>query len=322
MEASGHYYTVYFTSLAVGFAEDVAYKHALLCQMPDQVNWLDATTLHSMECSPATRNNGENLSGTVTFTTSQWRYLVEYANHALPGKGLNAATRSSGYQRQFTTKQLVAESPVSLKFGLLLHRLGDSYAHSAMDNESTMYTVSSGAPGECLPSHGLWGLQVNKKEENFGHLRHGHLPDYPFLRQQLFYSYLKNLYDVLYKKANDKRYIMYRRKSKLLVYNDVHMIFYDILNNPEKKVAKFMRFRGKFKDDTIADVFISSIREACYRYMGVTMKPYAPEKNELQTLKQFLHAHPLLKDAGITETTITKSLRSMVPPVKQQLVPQ
>ena len=48
MEEAGHYYTVYYTSLAVGFREDVAYTQAVLAQMPDEISWLDAASLHKL----------------------------------------------------------------------------------------------------------------------------------------------------------------------------------------------------------------------------------------------------------------------------------
>ena len=34
MEESGHYYTVYITSLAVGFSEPLAYQHATITHRP------------------------------------------------------------------------------------------------------------------------------------------------------------------------------------------------------------------------------------------------------------------------------------------------
>ena len=45
MEASGHYYTVYFVSLAVGFDDDVAREFAFYAQLPDQLDKLDAADL-------------------------------------------------------------------------------------------------------------------------------------------------------------------------------------------------------------------------------------------------------------------------------------
>src|SRR5260221_11333523 len=83
MEESGHYYTVYFTSLSVGFAEDVAYQQAVMAQMPDEVGWLDAANLHTDECLGFKEFD---LNSNKLKVPNEWRYLVEYALHSLPDK--------------------------------------------------------------------------------------------------------------------------------------------------------------------------------------------------------------------------------------------
>ena len=199
MEEGGHYYTVYYASLAAGFNNDTARKQAVLAQMPDEVGWLDASNMHKKQCIGS---NETDLRGTNRSVPSQWRYEVENGLHSLPEVTDTAETRSSSFQRSYTTGLLLRESPVSLKFGLLLHRLGDSYAHSIMHNESYMYTVTR--TDKCFSDPNL---------SNFGHLRHMHDPDYAFLRTDLFYSYLGNLYAILLKKVNEKESIPYRNKN-------------------------------------------------------------------------------------------------------------
>jgi hypothetical protein len=291
MEESGHYYTVYFTSLAVGFAEDVAYQHALLAQMPDEVGWLDAANMHTNECL----NMSEyDLNGSKTAIPNNWRYLIEFAIHSLPDK--RTGNTSSASQRSVTGKLLLKESPVSLTFGLLLHRLGDTYAHSMIGNEMRMYTVAAEA-AECTTLDSL------------GHFRDSHNPDYPFLRQNLFYTYLNDLYSILSKKVNNPDSKLFRRQSSAMPSGDVEKIFRYILDDPHGIVRCSMK--AGLSTEATQMFFIKQIREASRKYLGITMKSYAPERIEKQTLSQFLSEHTELRKIGINRQKIVEAVNSI-----------
>ena len=299
MEESGHYYTVYFTSLAVGFAEDVAYRQAVMAQMPDEVGWLDAANLHVDQCLGQMGGKEFDLDGNLRLVPNEWRYLVEFAQHSLPDKyGENT---TSAYQRSVTRKLLLEESPVSLKFGMLLHRLGDTFAHSVMGHEDRMYTVAKPAP-ECFTIDSL------------GHARDSHNPDYPFLRPGLFYLYLDDLYDILFKKVNGPESRLYRRRMlTVLSAEAIRKIFKDILEDPAGLVMFSLTNNMAYGTSyTLTQrILIDEIRKAAIKYLKVEMKPYAPEKSGGMTLRQFLSQHPELQQVGITPQSITQSLNSI-----------
>jgi hypothetical protein len=329
MEAGGHYYTVYYTSLAVGFSEKVALRHAVLSQMPDQVSWMDAADLHIAQCLGTKRTDFDNVTRNVPVRE---RYNAEYGLHSLPNKALNATTRSSAYQRQQTTNALLAESPVSLKFGLLLHRLGDTYAHSKMGSEHTMYTVNTGET--CFRPGNLWNY-----DQEFGHGHDGHDPDFPFLRQNLFYSYLENLHRVLFRKVNEQGSAAFRRKNATArpfhaVRGDFQHMFTILAARARAKREEMQKAmnamsaanaRGgrpiapETSNDTKANMFIEEIRAAARRTMQVEMKKdYAPEKEKLLPLPRYLEQQQQLgidlSDLKIDSGTLTETIIKMKPP--------
>jgi hypothetical protein len=296
MEESGHYYTVYFTSLAVGFAEDVAYQQAVMAQMPDEVGWLDAANLHTDECLGFKEYD---LNSNKVKVPNEWRYLVEYALHSLPDK--RTANTSSDYQRGVTRKLLLQESPVSLKFGMLLHRLGDTYAHSIMGNEKKMYTVAE-------------NTDVCSSLDSLGHARDSHNPDYPFLRPGLFYLYLDDLYNILLKKVNSPESQLYRRRMlSVLSADNIKKIFHDILEDPNGMVMFSLMNNMVYGSSytMTQQMLIDQIRKAAVKYLKVEMKPYAPEKSGGLTLREFLSQHEELRQMGINSDSITNSLNSI-----------
>jgi hypothetical protein len=280
VEESGHYYTVYFTSLAVGFKEEVAYTHALLAQMPDEVGWLDAANMHIHQCSGM---DEYDLNGHKRPVPNDDRYLDEDAIHSLTDR--ESGNTSSKFQQRVTREMLLAEDPLSLKFGLLLHRLGDTFAHSIMGNEDVMYATAKNRHSACLSL------------ENMGHAIHSHDPDYPFLRQTLFYNYLKALHNVLIEKRNSKAqdsfsahlFINPNARPKLLI--ELYTIFEKIFKNlyvftPAMNMKSYEIESAKKKCSLS---FIAQIREITPKYLnGITLKPYKPEDIKKQTLKQFL----------------------------------
>lgn len=296
MEESGHYYTVYFTSLAVGFNEKIAYRHAVLAQMPDEVGWLDAAHMHMYECSNFFEE--VDLAGKKRSVNSGWRSDVESAIHSLPDK---VKGNSSSYYQQVRTKKLLsAEDPISLTFGLLLHRLGDTYAHSVMGDESRMYTVSSsGSFSDCF-----------RYSDSIGHARHFHDPDYPFLRTDLFDKYITELYSILSDKARQPGSASYVRKSRPLLLEELKNLFSKILTEERGLVRSSIR--AGFPKETTQIFFIQKIREQAIKQLGITMKKYAPERKGNQTLSQFLSEHDEeLSDLKINEQKIIEAVNSI-----------
>lgn len=314
MEEGGHYYTVYYTSLAVGFNEDIAYRQALLSQMPDEVGWMDAANLHIAQCK---FQSAANLNGVTQGIPPNWRYSVEYGLHSLPGKSLNANTRSSAYQRQHTTQALAKEDAASLEFGLLLHRLGDTYAHSKIGNPATMYTVS-GADEFC----------VSNPLTSIGHGHRFHDPDYPFLRPSLFFSYVENLYTVLYNKLQEPSSRNYSSGVPARPYhqvaNDFKYVFaqlvtktqqaYRAANDAIPAIARGYGARPPEIDkEQKARWLIDFIRSATIRNLKITMKPYRPENHEGLTLPQFLRQHPELSELNINANSIEQAVNNAIP---------
>lgn len=341
MEESGHYYTVYYTSLAAGFNERLAYRHAVLAQMPDEVAWFDAAHIHILYCkTPASRalstsgsssaSGGESiwersrnfvsrqtdkvmgpvrdlfndketdLGGGSEAIPNDWRHTVEYNLHALAPNDSGKVTRSSAFQRKNTTAQLDAEDPASLKFGMLLHRLGDSYSHSRIENSSEMYTVSRrDTRWDCVPVKGL-------KDDNLGHGTHLTFPDNPLLRQGIFFHYLFNLYDVMQRKL--RQYPAYRRNpARAMSYDTLkgryESLFSEILYSPSNYL----------KDATLKEQLMEAIRRDCQATLGVRMEGYRPERYQAQSLQEFLGQHRELDDLGIGEDKLKQTLESMRP---------
>ncbi|MEP6747604.1 MAG: DUF6765 family protein [Bacteroidota bacterium] len=330
MEESGHYYTVYFTSLAVGFAEDVAYQHAVLAQMPDEVGWLDASNVHQAQC----RGIDEyDLRGVKRRIPAGWRFNIEFALHSLPGtdpddNGRERFSKNPAVQFAATRNMLLRENPISLEFGLLLHRLGDTFAHTVMGTEQKgqvprLYTVSN-VDGMSWPEiqpmfmmspvATVALLELNPQHigecvriDSLGHLKNMHDPDYPYLRKPLYYDYLTQLYKLLLTKHDESGSVSYRRQNGFTVSEaEINAIFRNILDDPYGLV-NYSMFRRQPAETTIG-YFIGKIREASRRHLGIEMKPYEPEKIEKQTLPEFLRDHKELKKLGITPEKIERAI--------------
>lgn len=288
MEEAGHYYTVYLTSLAVGFAEDIAYKHAVLAQMPDEVGYLDAANLHIKYCKMISKE--KDLSGNSIRPPNDWRFIVEVALHSLTGG-------SSANQRLKTATFLMSKNikADSLEFGLLLHRLGDTFAHSMMKDESVLYKVS---------------YEYECSLDTIGHGLDGHDPDYPFLRQDLFYSYLLQLYTVMNSKINEKQSSIFKRgnnsNSPSISYQDLKDKFEYIFQKSKVSIAlKILKNKH-----TVQNFMIDELRKASKALFGIRLKDYQPENDEAMDLNQFMQKHPEVKSM-ITKEKIISSLQSI-----------
>ena len=321
MEAGGHYYTVYYTSLAVGYRADIAYRHAVLAQMPDQVGWLDAAHMQTTE---AEFWGGEevDLGGINRVVSAHERARVQTGLHSLVPNHLSNEVKSSAFQRRFTINKLMGESPDSLKFGLLLHRLGDSYAHSRIDDSSKMYGISSNKLF-------MW----TNIGESAGHLFDMHDPDYPFLRQNnIFFPYLQQLYNVLFNKLNEKANQHFKRPGYTPVsFNELKAVFERVFMNLLIRQRQFsethvihikgVRRPQKAGNEEIASWYISEVRMALGRIKDVKIEAYAPEKQNLKTLREFLADHRELRDLNINAANMNDAINDIIPGGEESLVP-
>jgi len=224
MQEAGHYYTVYYVSLAVGFERNTAYKNALFAQMPDEVTQLDATSLlgdlgiaflkydiiagdfaltSESSCSLEMVNATTHSIPTIRCRENPYKKKVASRLHdaevqlrllwtrtILMHKWLHVlnggdALKERGFRRDLTTKG----KPGTLEFGLNLHAFGDSYAHTRMSDLEAWFGIT-------------FFDDVHKVKRLYktliGHGLHFHAPDLINNRPELYVTYVKELYDALY----------------------------------------------------------------------------------------------------------------------------
>lgn len=157
---AGHFYTAYLVALAVGFDDRTAFRIAFYTQMPDEVAELDATHMAIESVLPA-------LSGWGRDQAVRERDAVQRGGHALTGRP-SAEERA---RRSAVTGML---NPYAPEFGLSVHALGDSFAHSTIADEGMMYQPVSGHLAQFVTD--------------------AHSPDYISLRPTLYVTYVQALY--------------------------------------------------------------------------------------------------------------------------------
>ena len=249
MQEAGHYYTAYFVSLAAGFDPGTALRNAVFAQMPDEVNALDAK-FQGIHYWPA--------QGSIRLL-ARWaqfeRDLIQRGLHSLTGG-------SSATERSLTQSALCLTNPGTMEFGFLLHRFGDTYAHSVIGDEKRMY------------------------ETGFGHMLPtimGSDPDLVHQRPGLYGEYVKQLYLALTHLAGATR-----------AMTAAHAMPADLVADFAKeiagtKVVHVIKRRGgkawdyetveqRVVDDGASEkTQIRRIRDLCREYMHVEMDPYEPE---------------------------------------------
>lgn len=156
----GHYYTVYFVSLAAGFPQDIAAKNAFFAQMPDQVNRLDAIEVQKDRMFAGT---GPKIAADMW---KNERTEIHQGLHSLTGG-------SAIEERAFRTSQVLQSKPGTIDFGFALHAFGDSYAHTEMDGSGKLY------------------------ETGWGHFWDWTRPDEISARPELYKQYVQDLYLML-----------------------------------------------------------------------------------------------------------------------------
>jgi hypothetical protein len=158
---AGHFYTAYLVALAVGFDDQTAFRVAFYTQMPDEVAELDATHMAIESVGPVMLNWGAERA-------VRERDAVQRGGHALTGRP-SAEERA---RRSALTSVLKPDLP---EFGLSVHALGDSFAHSTIGDESMMYQPVAG--------HLAQGVAEDP-----------HAPDFIQRRPSLYLAYVQALY--------------------------------------------------------------------------------------------------------------------------------
>jgi len=165
---AGHFYTAYLVALAVGFDDRTAFRIAFYTQMPDEVSELDATHMAIESVVPVLIGGwGSVLPRFVELEAVRERDAVQRGGHALTGRP-SAEERA---RRSAVTGTLDPHAP---EFGLSVHALGDSFAHSTIADEGMMYQPVSGHAAQFVTD--------------------AHSPDYISLRRTLYVTYVTALY--------------------------------------------------------------------------------------------------------------------------------
>lgn len=291
MEESGHYYSVYLTSLAVGYPEHLAYTQAYYAQLPDELTTLDAATLHSkikIESS----------------AEGQRRARIEKILHALTGN--IAVSEMNKTKNAIFKKQFLSDS---MEFGFLLHRLGDTFAHRREDNINRLYSITTEnrfITYNCEYETILKSGKHIKREILFYENQAGHAVDsvMDFVlelfkdgsdpdnwwrpkRLPLYRSYIYELYSVLENKAISENKNL---KKKLPCY--------DLINKIENEIKSL-------NNHHILDQrhIISKLRLLSDHEFGIKLREYAPEWSEPKVPDNNLN--------DLMEKTITNIERSL-----------
>jgi hypothetical protein len=248
MQEAGHYYTTYFVSLAAGFDPHTALRNSVFAQMPDEVSALDAKY---QGISAATETGPGILVSWANFE----RDLIQRGLHALTGG-------SSEQERSRTQKALRSTNPGSMEFGFLVHRFGDTYAHTELDDDKKMYKTGW---GHALPT--LLGSD----------------PDMLHRRPTLFVEYVKHLYTTLSELAGATRSMS---AGHALTANEVADFAQEIAGTKVVHVIKrrggrmtdYEEFEQRVVDDGASESSqIQRIRNLSREYMRIEMDPYRPE---------------------------------------------
>jgi hypothetical protein len=194
---AGHYYTAFYTALAVGLPYDTANKIAFYTQLPDLVCELDAIKSGEYWGLWAAAIYVEPIPRACSHLLSEdyqkfWQASTDVSidkmlHHWQIQAGLHALTGGNALQEtEHRQKILRSFNPTEkeiLPFGLSVHAFGDSYAHRDFHDGKNMYGPPVGHGAEII-NDPLWleGLTT------------GHDPDRIALRKPLFFEFANELY--------------------------------------------------------------------------------------------------------------------------------
>lgn len=303
MEESGHYYTVYFVALAVGYSKQASKEYAFYAQMPDEVENLDAvhlekkqvklTLLKLLSDSIASKPVRE-LVKSITASENQWRMMVELGLHSLTGfEAKIQQEKTKSLLRSTSTKDVV-------RFGFLLHRLGDTYAHTWLENPEMLYRTDS-----------------SMIHSDRGHGKDGTHPDHPWEREDVYFKYVDELYSIFIESVKHPDSKLRMRNGKPLSVGDakevLRLAIVEARKYSEKIIVKQgvrvdslevdfnlckirpltgVSFTGCTKPEEEAQVFFSEvIRREIYRLFEIVVDEYTPENNGLISLDAFIQKY-------------------------------
>lgn len=272
MKEAGHYYTVYYVSLAVGFEPEIAFRNAFFAQMPDEVEEFDATNVAIGAVEPAV---GYLLVPDNSLYKNTLRGAKEHKNRVMVTiqQGFHCLTggdskKETAYRKAIATGgEYLAGSPA---FGLNLHAFGDSYAHRVIGNQGVLYSTGP------------------------GHLMDMHKPDQIYRRKDLYIEYVENLWDILWDSMQAGPTLHRQKKSA------TRETLLSIVNEVQIKRRRFYAFPS-FKDsieyvqrngidttwDGAEEHICDRIRESAEKILNVRMKKYAPEDKSAVSLRDF-----------------------------------
>lgn len=136
---SGHYYTTYYVALRVGFGGINAQKLAFYSQLPDEVDRLDAVGVQADALGNdigATLARAQGMMRAQDPANSE-RDTVQTDLHALTG-GVGQA------ETDRTIRAIERANGDLATTGVLVHRLGDTFAHRNRDGSGNTYETGIG----------------------------------------------------------------------------------------------------------------------------------------------------------------------------------
>ena len=153
LQEDGHFYAAFVVARANGHSVPDAFELAYYAQYPDEDLAYDAISA------------GKRLFFRAS-TNPAWDRAIQESLHSLHGGDALEARR----RRRCLESAIAGSGPANWEKGLLIHALGDSFAHT-------------------LGANGLGSAYASP----MGHLRHSTDPDIPSNRRHLFRSYIGSL---------------------------------------------------------------------------------------------------------------------------------
>ncbi len=147
---AGHYYTTYYVALRSGYTDEQAQKLAFYSQLPDEVDRLDAIGVQSDSLAQRFSNwvgrntrIDEGITATEpVYSTSATRQRDEVQ------RGLHALTAGNGAEETLQTLAAIESAGSDYAAtGVLIHRLGDTFAHRTTTGDTYKTGLGHGAKG-------------------------------------------------------------------------------------------------------------------------------------------------------------------------------
>ncbi|MFX0077369.1 MAG: RHS repeat-associated core domain-containing protein, partial [Candidatus Hermodarchaeota archaeon] len=253
---SGHYYTVYFVSLAAGFSPETAFRNAFFAQMPDEVKEMDATKTQVSNLTSPLAEAKSKFTGLIgrlrakaagSPFASEGDGIIRLANLAFRDvmqKGLHVLTGGKAQEEtNFRIQEIKKLTPGTPKFGFNLHAFGDSYSHRRLDNPKLLYKTGMG---------------------------HGHdltKPDKIHERPNLYNEYVTTLFQTLSGLSSQGKKIT------------------------DKELAAFI---NAMTNETTEEGKISIIHKLAAKQFGVKLNPFTPEEDSNLEFSDFKKKYPIV----------------------------